>query len=109
MSNTTEDGYKYGYIDYKGKEILDVKYNDIERIQHLEDIYLIISNNGKYGLYKESKEIIPHEYQSIIYDEIGLLILQKNKNYGMADLEGNIKILVNYTDLQTRGIYSISL
>lgn len=105
VSNTTEDGYKYGYIDYKGKDILDVKYNEIIRAKDLQDIYLIISDNGKYGVYKESKEIIPNEYQSIVYDESGLLILQKNKNYGMADLKGEIKIPVDYTNIETRGIY----
>lgn len=105
VSNTTDDGYKYGYINYKGKEILDVKYNEIIRVKDLEDIYLIISDNGKYGLYKENKEIISHEYQSIVYDESGLLMLQKNKNYGMADLKGQIKIPVDYTEIETRGIY----
>lgn len=105
VSKTTEDGYKYGYIDYKGKEILEAKYNEIVRVRDLEDIYLIVSENGKYGLYKGNKEVIEHEYQSIIYDESGLLLLQKNKNYGMADLKGDIKIPVHYTDIETKGIY----
>ena len=105
VSKTTEDGYKYGYIDYKGKDILENKYNEITRIQDLENIYLIVSENGKYGLYRNNKKILPHEYQSIIYDESGLLLLQKNKNYGMADLKGDIKIPVEYTDIQTKGIY----
>ena len=105
VSKTTEDGYKYGYIDYRGKEILKNKYNEITRIPDLKDIYLIVSENGKYGAYKTNKKIIPHEYQSIIYDESGLLLLQKNKNYGMADLQGEIKIPVEYTDIQTKGIY----
>ena len=105
ISNIADDGYKYGYIDYKGKEILDAKYNEIIRIQNLEDIYLIISENGKYGIYKERKEIIPHEYQSIVYDESGMLLLRKNKNYGMANLKGEIKIPVDYTNIETKGIY----
>ena len=105
VSKTTDDGYKYGYIDYKGKKILDTNYSEITRIQDLEDVYLIVSEKGKYGLYKENKEIISHEYQSIIYDESGMLLLQKNKNYGMADLKGNTKIPVDYANIETRGIY----
>jgi len=105
VSKTTDDGYKYGYIDYKGKKILDVKYNDITRVQDLEDVYLIVSENGKYGLYKENKQIVSHEYQSIIYDESGLILLQKNKNYGMVDLKGKIKIPLEYTNCETKGIY----
>ena len=65
VSNTTDDGFKIGYIDYTGKEILDAKYNDIIRITNIDDLYLIVAENGKYGLYKKSKNIIPFEYQSI--------------------------------------------
>lgn len=105
VSKTTDDGYKYGYMDYKGKKILDTKYNEIMRVQSLENLYLIVSENGKYGTYDGKKNIIKHEYQSITYDESRLLILQKNENYGMADLKGNIKIPVKYTNIETKGIY----
>jgi len=105
VSITTDDGYKYGYIDYKGKEILEVKFSDIVRIRELRDIYLIVSENGKYGAYKKDKNFIPHEYQSIIYDLSGGFIIQKNKNYGMANLKGVVKIPVNYTNIETKGIY----
>ena len=105
VSNTTDDGFKIGYIDYTGKEILDAKYNDIIRITNIDDLYLIVAENGKYGLYKKSKNIIPFEYQSISYDESGLLLLEKNKKYGMSNLNGEIKIKVNYEDIEYKGIY----
>ena len=56
----TDDGYKCGYISYKGKTILDTKYGEIERINKEDDknIYLIASENGKNGLYKNSKNIM---------------------------------------------------
>ena len=61
--NKTDDGYKYGYISYTGKKILDIKYNDIERALLRDDkkIYLIVSYNGKYGLYNQSKKIINND------------------------------------------------
>ena len=31
VSNTTENGYRYGYINYSGEKTLDVEYNDIIR------------------------------------------------------------------------------
>ena len=105
VSNTTDDGYKYGYINYRGKKLLDTKYNEIIRISDIEGIYLIASDNGKYGLYQDSNNIIKHEYQSIIYNDIGLLMLEKNKQYGMSDLKGNIKVEIQYTDIEIRGIY----
>ncbi|MCI9063559.1 MAG: hypothetical protein HFJ17_03020 [Clostridia bacterium] len=105
VSNTSDDGYKFGYIDYKGKEIIDTKYSDVIRIGNLEKEYLVVSENGKYGLFNRKKQVIPHEYQSIVYDESGLVILDKNKKLGMADLKGNIVIGVEYTELEYKGIY----
>ena len=81
VSKKTEDGYKYGYFNYKGKKILDVKYNKIERVNKKDEniSYLIASENGKYGVYKEKKQIIPNEYQEINYnEELNIFILQKN-------------------------------
>ena len=106
VSNTTNDGYRYGYIDYKGKKILDVKYNELSRIEDLKDIYLIVAENGKYGLYKESKQRLKLEYQLVEYDnDSKLVLLQKNKKYGISDLNGKIKIELMYTDIDLRGIY----
>ena len=106
--NKTDDGYKYGYISYNGKKILDIKYNDIERIQLIDDnkLYLIASNNGKYGFYNKSKKILDNDYQEIVYDDnVNLLMLQKNKKYGVASLDGKILVDVNCDEISSRGIY----
>ena len=106
--NKMDDGYKYGYISYNGKKILNVKYNDIERVllKNEKDLYLIVSENGKYGLYKNTKKLIENDYQEIVYDEnVNLLMLQKNKKYGVATLEGNIIIDVNCEQIDSRGNY----
>ncbi len=44
----TSEGYRYGYINYKGKEILKLEYTDISRIIDIEDnkgIYFIAAKN----------------------------------------------------------------
>ena len=108
VSNKTEDGFQYGYIDLAGKNILDVAYNDIERITKEDDknLYLIVSENGQYGLYNHAKKIIEHEYQSITYeDDTDVIILQKNKKYGVATLEGEIILPVEMDEIVSRGIY----
>lgn len=89
VSNKTDDGYRYGYINYKGKTVLENKYNEITRISKDDkNIFLIVSENGQQGFYKNSKKIINHEYVSISYDDnIDLLIVQKNKKYGVNTLE----------------------
>ena len=108
VSIKTDDGYKCGYISYTGKKILDIKYNDIGRVLLKDDkkIYLIVSANGKYGLYKKAKKIIENDYQEIIYNEnFNLLMLQKNKKYGIASLDGTILIDATCDEIDLRGIY----
>lgn len=109
VSNTTNDGYRYGYINYFGKKILDTKYNEMSRITELEEIYIIASDNGKFGVYKEKKRIIPHEYQSIVYDDnTEDYIVQKNKKYGVISKEGKEIIDIKSESIDSRGIYLYS-
>ena len=106
VSNTTNDGYRYGYINYTGKKILDVKYNELNRISELDDLYIIASDNGKYGVYKNNKNIIKNDYQSILYDEnTNNYIVQKNKKYGVISLDGKEKISIENDNIDSRGIY----
>ena len=108
VSNKTEDGFKYGYYNYKGKKILDVKYNKIERINKKNEniSYLIVSENGKCGVYREKKQIIPNEYQGITYNEdLNIFILEKNKKYGVADINGKIIVDIDKDQIFQRGIY----
>ena len=67
---------------------------------------MIVSENGQYGLYQNTKKVIENEYQSIAYEEdIDVIILQKNKKYGVATLAGEIIIPVENDEIVARGIY----
>ena len=105
----TDDGYKYGYAKNNGKIILDTNYNEIIRITEIEDSknsYFITSLNGKYGLMKNSDEIIENDFRSIDFDRTNnLLILQKNSSYGVYDLKGNCVIPIDYDDIIVGGEY----
>ena len=105
VARKTDDGYRFGYISSTGKVELDTEFNELKRITELEDIYIIASKNGQFGLYKGSKEIIEPNYQSIDYSENDVLIIRKNSNYGLADLKGNILIDTKYTNIESKGIY----
>lgn len=108
VANKTDDGYKYGYISYNAKNILENQYNEIQRVTKEDDknIYLIVSENGQFGLYNRSKKIIENEYQDISYDDnIDLLMLQKNKQYGIATFDGDVIIPVENDKIESKGIY----
>ncbi len=109
VSNKTQEGYRYGYVNYKGKILLEPEYNHINRIMEIEDkdkIYLIVAKNGRYGVNFNNKNIINYEYQFIEYNnEIQGFILRKSENYGVANIRGKIIIPVENQMVQVKGNY----
>lgn len=109
VSSKTQEGYRYGFINHKGKMILGTEYNQLSRITEIEDnqnFYLIGAKNGQFGMTKNGEEIIKNEYQSIVYDEANnLLVIEKSKKYGIANLEGKIIVPTQYNQIDITGIY----
>lgn len=107
VSIKTDNGFRCGYISYDAKMVLDVKYNEIERLnKENKNIYLIASENGKNGLYKNSKNIVPNEYQAMTYyEDNDIIIMQKNKKYGVCKTDGKIIIEVEQDLVEEKGIY----
>jgi hypothetical protein len=109
VSIKEDDGYKYGYVNYKGKVILKTIYNQIIRVVETGDkdnIYLIVLDNGKYGILKNNKKILENDYQSIEYnDETETFTIGKGSSYGVASLDGNIVIPVENEKIIAKGIY----
>lgn len=108
VCNITEEGYRYGYVDINGKELVETKYNDLSRISEIqsEDIYIIASENGKYGVLKNNKQLIKNEYQSLIYNgENNLLTALKGKKYGVITVEGKTIIPFEYEQIDSTGKY----
>ena len=116
LGKITSEGYRYGYMTYERKILLDTEYNEIQRIGGIgkentdEDIFLIAQKNGQYGLIKNKKTIIDFRYQSIDYSGIeNLFIVNRSSKMGVYNSLGN-KILavkfdavdVNETYIQTK-------
>ena len=106
VSNTTEEGYRFGYVNKEGKKIVDTTYNDLKRINEIKDenVYLICANNGKYGLIKDGQKIIQNNYQSITYSN-DILIVQNGKKYGAMSLKGHDIIGTKYDQIDITGDY----
>ena len=104
-----ENGYRYGYIDYKGDIILSPEYTEVERVTELEDnknVYLVAYKDGQAGLLKNKKNILNYEYEDISYNSYNnVFIVQRNGKQGIVDKEGNIKLDTKYTDIKFGGIY----
>ena len=109
VATKTEEGYRYGYLNPKGKEILKTEYNDISRVTEIQDndnVYLICAKNGQYGIYKNQEKILENEYQSIRYDMTNkVFVVEKSKKYGIVNLEGKLIVPVQYNQIDITGIY----
>ena len=108
-SITTNEGYRYGYVDYQGKKVLENEYNEISRINDIDDdenAYLISAKNGQYGVIKNKEQILNNEYQSIRYDGTNnLFVIEKSRKFGVADINGNVVIEPTYNQIDITGAY----
>ena len=100
VKNKTQDGYRYGYINKDGKQVLQTEYNEINRVTEINDdenVYLLVSKNGKYGILKNDKLLIASAYEEIEYNKTNqLFIVQKNSKQGVISLEGKQILPVEY-------------
>ncbi len=105
----TDEGYRYGYINYKGRQTLDTMYTNIKRITEIKDdnvVYLITYNNGKAGILKNGQTLIENKYESIEFDGTNnILMLQQNAKQGVYDLEGNMILPIQYENITFAGKY----
>ena len=94
---------KYGVVDLsqKGKEVLSIKYENLEFIQNTEEFFM--SAGTTVGLLdKNGKTIIkPMEYDDIsILDEVKqLYLVKKDGKYGVLNRNGDIIVHVDYDEI----------
>ncbi len=109
VANKTDNGYRYGYVSYEGEQKLEPIYNDMQRIQDAGDkdnAYLLVAEKGRYGIFKNEKELIKTEYQSINFDnENEIFVVQQGKKYGVIDKEGKQIIDCNFEQIDVKGNY----
>ena len=109
VANKTDEGYRYGYISYNGKAYTELKYNAIERVTDLgnrDEAYLLVAENGRYGILKNEKQIVQNDYQSITYDNSNkIFIVQKGKKYGVLNVEGKEILASDFTQIDIQGKY----
>lgn len=108
-NNRTNNGYRYGYLNYKLEKVLKTEYNEVTRVLEIDegqDVYIIASKNGKYGILKNNKKVVNYDYQDIEYDaNNNVFILQRNLQYGVSDINGKSILPVQYKELEFKGIY----
>lgn len=109
VSKKTEDGYRYGYANYRGTIILNPIYTQLERVTEIANekgVYFIAFKNGQAGLLKNNKEILNYEYEDIQYNVLGsIFVTKRNGKYGAVNQEGTTVIYPEYDNVYTGGMY----
>lgn len=108
VSEKTNTGIIYGYINYEGKMLIEPQYELITRCLEYEedDIYLVFMNNGKKGVIKNKKVIIKPKFQSInYYNASDIFVVNRNGKYGFFRNNGDEILEPIYTDYSLAGNY----
>lgn len=108
VSEKSKDGVNFGYINYKGDLLLDLKYESIERALEYDeqDIYLIVMQKGKKGVFKNKKKIIDLNFQDINYaDMSNVFVVNKNGKYGFYNNLGKVILKPQYASYSIAGNY----
>lgn len=93
---------KYGILDYEGKEIVPVKYDDIEYEEYeINPVFYVKIGNRKGLINTKGKEIVPLKYDEIIRYDDKYFQLYLNGRQGIATKE-EILYPAIYTDLDPR-------
>ena len=105
----TSDGYRYGYYDYEYNKVLEINYNQISRIldvKNKNNIYLIASLNGQFGVFINNTKVIDTQYQSINYDsELEVFIVERTGKYGAFNENGTEIIKPEFNSLIVQGVF----
>lgn len=101
-----------GYIDHNYKIKVDVKYNELYRLNEIEDsqnIYLLAYENGQAGIIKNNELLVECKYNNIEYNVLNSsFIVQKGNQYGLIDLTGQEIIPIMYDKIVFEGVYVIT-
>ncbi len=109
VSKKTENGFRYGYIDFRGHTILNTEYTQLKRVTQIpseKDIYFIAYKEGQAGLLKNKQVILNYEYQEISYYAVDdIFITTRNGKQGVVKKEGQTILHSEYDRILSGGIY----
>ena len=100
-----EKNEKYGLIDLDGKNITEIKYDEIETLKGVQNS-ILVKENGKYGLINTSGATIVNPKFSEIkaYDtddyKHGYITIDENKKYGLVSYAGTTILKNEYEKIE---------
>jgi len=108
VGKKTDKGLVYGYINKDGKEVIKLEQETLYRVTEINsnDVYMVASLNGRYAIYKNNDNLTDYKYINVFYNNgTDTFTVQKNKMYGLVNLDGKVVIKEQYDELMAVGIY----
>jgi hypothetical protein len=90
---------KWGFIDHSGKEVVQLKYEELQGIGFSEGRAGVKLNNKWGYVDKYGKEIVPVKYEAGSYFSEGLAAVKLNNKWGYVDKYGNEIITPQYEEV----------
>ena len=98
VGESKSNGYKYGYIDGEGREVIPLKYENADDFR--DGVALVKIKENKYGLIdKHGRIISSYDYYSVSRYSEGFMTFTKGEGelYGYINMEGTEEIKPIYT------------
>lgn len=97
-----KDG-KYGIINLSGKELAEIKYEEITAVTGIENA-LKVKENGKYGVIdKEGKTLVDSKYAEILNlgkdNKEGFIVKADDGKYGIVDYSNQVVLETIYDEV----------
>lgn len=96
--------YKWGFVNWKGKEMTTFDFDFVEKI---DNNYFIVERAGQVGLVRIQNNIlvftIPLAYLSIDQMDATLLLVKNVDGYGLTNYFGEILVPTRYLQIQKYG------
>ena len=96
----SENG-KYGIVDYSKTQVLEAKYDGIEKI-HNNDLYVVVENGKQKLVNKIGEDVLTDgfdEVKQILKNQDLGDIYKANDKYGVMSLGGNITLEASFDNL----------
>ena len=97
-----DDNNKYGIINYSNNQILEIKYDGIEKV-YGNDLYVVKVDGKQKLVNKENADVLTKGFDSIkqiLENQENAVIFVKANKYGVMNLSGEVLIDAEYDDLK---------
>ena len=86
--------FKYGVVNYDGKELIPLKYDEIKRV---DKVFFKVKKDNRYGLYSlKGEELIEPIYEDIGTFKEDIIKVKRNSRYGILNKNKYIVVPFQY-------------